>query len=267
MNFHTRTYSVAPLAETGNHVRTALNLITPGRTAMTASKSFARCTFRLSCVAALVGLAALGSGCSTPSVTEDAEKRLAEQTEKLNKQNDRTMDITPDWFFTKDEADPAGLVIGRGTAMNNDMQRSIEMATFFARKDVSRKLTEKLSMLTKDYFSVQGSQGASLQDYEQAAQSYMPEVEVGTSRIINKAMVRDGTGFRVFMLVELSYDEAQMQNIAKRAAARLHADLDRRNAEYRAYQRSMMPVAQPPMPPVPAGQSAAPLNGIPADLP
>jgi hypothetical protein len=257
MNFHTATYSVTPRVETGKTVRTVFNLITPRRTAMTASTPFVRSTFRLSCIAALVGLAA---GCSSTPLADQIAEVEEKRQEKLVDVRDQTQDNIPDWYLENVEASSNRLLFGRGTARSTDLQTAIDLAMYLAHLEIGRAANVQVSEIMKSHRSVMIQDEQMNMLVDTTSERYVVPIDTGPSRIVKREIKPEGVGFRAFVLLSMDVDESVMRRNAQIAMDKAHAELMARNAEYRAAAAAASAANAPraPLPPaMPAVMPAA----------
>ncbi len=116
----------------------------------------------------------------------------------------------PDWF-TNPPSDPNFLFSSR-SGTSQDMQLAVEKATTDARADLSRQMETRVQTLIKQFNEEVGA-GADAQllsQFTSAGKQVTSNVLSGT-RVKTQKVVREGTGYRAYVLMQLPVGAAADQ--------------------------------------------------------
>lgn len=181
----------------------------------------------------IMTLAALGLAACSTSPIEQHQEYVMEERERTIEQVDETIDNIPEWYFDtpKGDADSAyGIGMGYSTTLNN----AITKARTRAAANVIENHSSEVAKLTKDYTASTSSNGTkgerSIEDTQSTIESFSVG-ELENISVIDKAILREGEGYRVYMLLygsKVDFDKHAILQQVREQSTLAHAELTER---------------------------------------
>ena len=162
--------------------------------------------------AVLCATGVITTGCSTISLKEDT-KEVPKVASVQNVSN------VPEWFFDK-EADDAKSITVTATDISKDMQFAIDKATMNAKIQLASKLKSDVNSLSRET-SVESGVGVKEVEREIDRTSKVKVNQaIGFFKREQLAVVRDGDGYRAFVKMKISIEDARRLTVKKDTASR-----------------------------------------------
>jgi hypothetical protein len=150
----------------------------------------------ISLIAATVAL----SGCSSMGIGKKEFTEI-EKTET-------GVDKVPTWYVTPQE-DQGPVIFGSGTGLSDDLQFSMDKAMHEAKLVLADKMSSKASASVDRYItdSAAGGQSKTIRKTEKLSSTGFDKINVGNYAIVNRAVFKEKTFYRTYVLLKLNKDD------------------------------------------------------------
>lgn len=153
------------------------------------------------------------TGCSTVGLTKSDTKELPKVETVQNVSN------VPTWFFDKETDDPKSISV-TATDISKDMQFAIDKATLNAKIQIASKLKSDVNSLSRET-SVESGVGVKEVEREIDRTSKVKVNQaIGFFKREQLAVVRDGDGYRAFVKIKISVEDARRLTVSKDTGTR-----------------------------------------------
>ena len=164
--------------------------------------------------AMLCATGVITTGCSTVGgIIKSDSKELPKVETVQNVSN------VPTWFFDKETDDPKSISV-TATDISKDMQFAIDKATLNAKIQIASKLKSDVNSLSRET-SVESGVGVKEVEREIDRTSKVKVNQaIGFFKREQLAVVRDGDGYRAFVKIKVSVEDARRLTASKDTASR-----------------------------------------------
>ena len=153
------------------------------------------------------------TGCATVGLSKDETKEVPKVATVQNVTN------VPEWFFDKETDDPKSISV-TATDISKDMQFAIDKATMNAKIQIAAKLKSDVNSLSRET-SVES--GVGVKDVEREVDrtsKVKVNQTIGFFKREQLAVVRDGDGYRAFVKIKVSVEDARRLTVKKDPTSR-----------------------------------------------
>ena len=167
----------------------------------------------LSCIACVTALSACASRppAGTPEYDVYVRDEQKRETAELVEQ---TIDSAPAWY-KKPTAKP-GYWVAAGTDRSTDMQFALDKAMLSAKSSLAAQVKSAVTSTIKSFVAESGDPSApSLErEIEKVAKDVVAEVALTGHHIVNHEIIREGTYYRAYVLIDMPIRESKPAVIA-----------------------------------------------------
>lgn len=145
------------------------------------------------------------------------------------KDNGKVLSAAPDWFLSPPVDDDA--LYSVATDYSNDLQFAVDKAVFNAKVGLATQINNRVSSKTKE-FAFESGNGGSAQlnrEVERASRVKVTDSNLSGYTIVDRTIIQQGTGFRVYVLLRYPLGDAnkvataQKQEISEKKMAKRSA--------------------------------------------
>lgn len=124
------------------------------------------------------------------------------------KDNAKVLNSSPDWFLSPPVEDDA--IFAATTDYSNDLQFAVDKAITSAKVKLATQLNNRVSSRTREYaLEVGNGSDATLnREVERVSQVKVTAVNLSGYTVVDRVIIQQGTGFRVYLLVRYPLGES-----------------------------------------------------------
>jgi hypothetical protein len=163
--------------------------------------------------AALCAMGAITTGCSSIGITKEETKEVPKVASVQNVTN------VPEWFFDKEAEDSKSITV-TATDVSKDMQWAIDKATMNAKIQIASRLKSDINSLSRETTVESGSAIKDVEREIDRASKVKVNQAIGFFKREQLAVVRDGDGYRAFVKLKISVEDARRLTVKKDTASR-----------------------------------------------
>jgi len=153
--------------------------------------------------AALCLSGVITTGCSTLSSSKVEETKEVPKVASV-----QNVTNVPEWFFDKETDDPKFIMV-TATDVSKDMQFAIDKAVMNAKIQIAAKLKSDVNSLTRETSTESGHGVKEVEREIDRVSKVIVKQSIGFFKREQMAVVRDGDGYRAFVKMKISVDDAR----------------------------------------------------------